>query len=160
MVSTRTLLACASALLLTACLGSPEPYHPGFEDRPVPETLEDAEARAKRLAVPVEIEREDTRLTYSRKEIGRVLGDIPRNPWSTYEWELDDELNNYVKNMGPGFGARPILGRRPVLRPNETRGPEDASAGDAGAGESGGASESGGAGEGGGSDETAEDYGY
>lgn len=157
MVSFRSLLACVSVLFLTACLGSPEGYRPGYQSRPVPETLEDAEARAKRMAVPVEIEREDTRLTYARKEIGRVIGEIPRNPWNAYEWELEEELNHYVPNMGPEFGVRPILGRRPAPRPNEVRTAEDSSSGDAG----GSSGDQGGGDEGGGGDtESAEDYGY
>lgn len=171
MASIRSLSARASALLLTACaaaltgcLGSPEPYHPGYEPRPIQETIESAEARALRLAVPVEIDREDTHLAHSRQEVGRIMGDVPRNPWSSYEWQLDDELNNYVKNMGPEFGARPILGRRPVPRPDEIRKPEEGekpaeggSEGGSDSGESEGGDESGGGGD---SSESAEDYGY
>lgn len=154
----RFLLAFSALVVLTGCLGSPEGYRPGYQERPTQETLESAEAKALRLAVPVEIDREDTHLTFTRKEVGRIMGDRARNSWNSYEWELDDELNRYVKNMGPGFGARPILGRRPVLRKDETR---SADSGESGGGESGGGDESGGDGETeGGDDETTEDYGY
>ena len=108
--------------LLTGCLGSPEAYRPGYEPRPAQITLESAEARAMRLAVPIHIEREDTWMLTSRKEIGRVMGGVPKNPWNTYEWELDDTLRPLIRNMGPEMGADRVLGRQPVKRPL----PEDA----------------------------------
>ena len=108
--------------LLTGCLGSPEPYRPGYEPRPEQITLESAEARAMRLAVPIHIEREDTWMLTSRKEIGRVMGAVPKNPWNRYEWELDDTLRPLIRNMGPEMGADRVLGRQPVKRPL----PEDA----------------------------------
>tara|TARA_R110002072_G_scaffold63662_1_gene158147 strand:- start:34 stop:495 length:462 start_codon:yes stop_codon:yes gene_type:complete len=150
----RFLLAFSALVVLTGCLGSPEGYRPGYQERPVQETLESAEARALRLAVPVEIDREDTHLTYTRKEVARIMGERAPNSWNSYEWELDDELNRYVENHGPGFGARPILGRRPVLRPDETRKADGADA----AGEAGESGESGETE--GGDEETTEDYGY
>lgn len=149
----RFLLAFSAVFVLTGCLGSPEGYRPGYEERPVQETLESAEARALRLAVPVEIDREDTHLTYTRKEVARIMGERARNSWNSYEWELDEELNKYVQNHGPGFGARPILGRRPVLRPDETRSAESSDAGEGGTDEGSGETE-------GGDEETTEDYGY
>lgn len=108
--------------LLTGCLGSPEPYRPGYEPRPEQITLESAEERAMRLAVPIHIEREDTWMLTSRKEIGRVMGAVPKNPWNRYEWELDDTLRPLIRNMGPEMGADRVLGRQPVKRPL----PEDA----------------------------------
>jgi hypothetical protein len=150
----RFLLVTSALLILTGCLGSPEPYRPGYEERPVQETLESAEARALRLAVPVEIDREDTHLTYTRKEVARIMGERAPNSWNSYEWELDEELGKYVKNHGAGFGARPILGRRPVLRPDETR---KADEGGGGEGESGGEDSGETEGE---DEETTEDYGY
>lgn len=148
----RILLVLSALLVLTGCLGSPEPYRPGYEERPVQETLESAEARALRLAVPVEIDREDSHLTFTRKEVARIMGERAPNSWNSYEWELDEELNKYVKNHGASFGARPILGRRPVARPDEVRGPDAGDAGESGGDEPG---ETEGADE-----ETTEDYGY
>lgn len=149
----RFLLLFSALVCLTGCLGSPEPYRPGYEERPVQETLESAEARALRLAVPVEIDREDTHLTYTRKEVARIMGERAPNSWNSYEWELDEELNKYVKNHGAKFGARPILGRRPVARPDETRGPDEGGAGGEGDSEEPAETE-------GEDEETTEDYGY
>jgi hypothetical protein len=115
-VATRFALI-LSSLILAGCLGSEEGFRPGYEPRPQPETLESAEARALRMAVPVEIEREDTYMTYSKKEIGRVMGSVPRNPWNRYEWDLEDTLRPLIKNGGPDMGVEKVLGRRPVPHP-------------------------------------------
>ncbi|MGE0707088.1 MAG: hypothetical protein AB7N76_02135 [Planctomycetota bacterium] len=104
-------------LLFVGCLGCEEPFRPGYQPRPNPTPLETAEEEAKRMAIPVEIEREDTNFLVTRKEVGRVMGDIPKNPWNRHEWDLDDTLRPLIRNMGADMGADKVLGRKPVPRP-------------------------------------------
>ncbi|RMG13670.1 MAG: hypothetical protein D6731_11810 [Planctomycetota bacterium] len=77
---------------LAGCVGHPEPYHPGYEERPPEVKLEDAEARARRLAVPLEIVRNSAYYEAGRKEIGRILGEVPRNVFRSYEDSIDATL--------------------------------------------------------------------
>ncbi len=94
---------------VTGCLGSPEPFRPiQGEKRPL-ERVETAEARAERLAIPVHILREEARLVQTKKEIARIMGDTPRNPWNDYEWDLEDSLGRPITVK--------VLGRNPVARP-------------------------------------------
>jgi hypothetical protein len=82
----------ALVLLLAGCLGSPNPYRPGYQERPVETPPETAEQEARRLAVPMEIVREDTYLKVGKKEIARIQGDIPRNVFTGWEDDLDETL--------------------------------------------------------------------
>ncbi len=98
------LFVSSCVLSLAGCLGSPEPYRPGYEERPEQVTLEDSVSEAERLALPVELRRSEAALVAAGKEIARVLGDVPHNPWRVYEQEMVDTL-------GPDL-AKPHLGGR------------------------------------------------
>ena len=87
-----TLSLLASVALLSGCVGSDEPYKPGYQSRPVKVTVESEEARVKRTAVPVRIYREDARWRAGRREIARIMGTIPKSPWTQHEWDLEDAL--------------------------------------------------------------------
>ena len=79
-------------VLLSGCIGSSETYKPGYQPRPKKVTAESETARAKRTAVPVRIYREDARWKAGRREVARIMGTIPKSPWTKHEWDLEDAL--------------------------------------------------------------------
>lgn len=89
----RTPRPLAAALLLLplvlGCVGSPNPYRPGYEPRPAEVPPPDAVEQAKRDTIPIEISRTDARLRAARKEAARILGDVPVNPWSAYRADME-----------------------------------------------------------------------
>lgn len=82
----------ALVVLLAGCMGSPNPYRPGYQERPLEVATETAEQEARRLAVPMEIVREDTYLKVGRKEIARIQGEVPTNVFTSWEDDLDENL--------------------------------------------------------------------
>lgn len=104
------LLLFGLATVLTGCLGSPEGYHPGYDERPESITLESATDRAKRLAVPLHIVRNGAYYEVGRKEIARVLGTVPRNLWTNYETDFDEHLGTDERlqvNIAESYLRRP-----------------------------------------------------
>lgn len=91
--SLRRLLLGGALAALVGC-GSPIPFRPGYEPRPSTVTVESEEARALRLAVPMSIQRNSARFLQTRKELNRIRGEIPRNPFNAYE-------NDMVETLGP-----------------------------------------------------------
>ncbi len=89
----RTPRPLAAALLLLplvlGCVGSPNPYRPGYEPRPAEIPPPDAVEQAKRDAIPIEISRTDARLRAARKEAARILGEVPVNPWNSYRADME-----------------------------------------------------------------------
>jgi hypothetical protein len=89
----RTLLVSLATLLLAGCMGSPEPYHPWKDGtrqpRPDPEQRAEEDARLKlETELPIEIARNEAERAKTLKEIGRVMSEIPTNPWISYERDL------------------------------------------------------------------------
>ena len=89
-------------------MGSPEPFRPGYQKRPVA-TEEDLVAEEIANAVPTRILREDAYIKASRRYVADILADTPHNAWNQYEWDLVDDL-------GPSY-TRQILGREVVPKP-------------------------------------------
>lgn len=124
-------LAAAAALLLSGCLGSPEPYRPygdGMrEPRPDPVKRSEEEATLRlETELPVELARTEADLERGRKALGRIMSEIPTNPWVAYERDL-------VRTLGMEH-ARPHLPPGPPQRLALTLGmapaPSDDDAGD------------------------------
>lgn len=94
----------ALALLLAGCVGSPVAYHPYRDERPKPES-DEAREQAKFIPkpIPMEVERQDAYFVQGEKEIARILGTIPRNPWMQYEREMVRVLEDEAR---PHLGAR------------------------------------------------------
>ena len=110
-------------LLLSGCMGHPDPYRPGWEERPPLVALESAEDEARRLTVPLEIVRNDSYLKVGKKEIARMLGEVPKNVWWNYEDDFDAALGtdrrtgetvaeNYLKRPGYYLALRKITAER------------------------------------------------
>ena len=119
-------LGLLALLVLTGCLGSPNPYRPGYEERPPEVRAETAEQEAHRTAVPVHIIRNDAYLLRGRKEARRITSEIPTNPWNSYSADL-------VATLGED-GARPYLSTKLPPRPA----PEPVEGDDEGSSEEGG----------------------
>ncbi|MBX3469926.1 MAG: hypothetical protein KF878_23875 [Planctomycetes bacterium] len=108
MLRVSTLLALGASALLAGCMGSPEPYRPyhsgGREARPDPakRAAEEAELRLE-TELPVEIARNEAELERGRKTIRRILGEIPRNPWTSYARNMVKVLdkNKGLEHAGP-----------------------------------------------------------
>ncbi len=89
--------AAAAALLLSGCLGSPEPYRPykdgTREPRPDPAKRAEEEAALRlETELPIEIARNEAEFARGRKTLGRIMGEIPTNPWVAYERSLVSTL--------------------------------------------------------------------
>ncbi len=117
-------------------MGHPDPYRPGWEERPPLVALESAEAQARRLTVPLEIVRNDSYMKVGRKEIARMLGEVPKNVWWNYEDDYDSVLGtdkrtgetvaeNYLKRPGYYLALREITAERKAKEDE----PEDEDAG-------------------------------
>lgn len=88
-----TLAAAAGALALSGCLGSPEPYRPykdgTREPRPDPSKRAEEEAALRlETELPIELARTEAELARGRKTLGRIMGEIPTNPWVAHERDL------------------------------------------------------------------------
>jgi hypothetical protein len=114
----RISIPCLLCLLLVGCLGSPKPYNPYIgEPRPAVEVGESETERTLRLAVPMEIERNEARRRQTRKVLARILGEIPNNPWNSFEddiastFEEAHESRYALGGMVPRDSDRASLGR-------------------------------------------------
>lgn len=125
-------LAAVSALLLSGCLGSPEPYRPykdgTREPRPDPAKRAEEEA-ALRLEseLPIEIARNEAELERGRKTLGRIMGEIPTNPWVAHERDLVRVLGmEHAKpHLPPGPPERLALTLGTAPAPAEDEAGED-----------------------------------
>lgn len=131
------LLPVAAALLLSGCLGSPEPYRPykdgTREPRPDPQKRAEEEAALRlETELPVEIARNEAELARGRKALGRIMSEIPTNPWVAYERDLVRVLGREHADpyLPPGPPER--LARTLGIASTEPAGNEDAGGDDEG----------------------------
>lgn len=86
----RSILTFSAALVACAagCVGSPNPYRPGYQERP-PEIAPDDEVEVMRHdEVPPAIVRHDAWVEAGRKETRRILGESSVNVWNAHRDEL------------------------------------------------------------------------
>ncbi|MEZ6184399.1 MAG: hypothetical protein R3F62_05225 [Planctomycetota bacterium] len=121
----RTVLCLVSIVpLLAGCMGSPNPYKPGYEPRPPEVTPETQVETAQRQAIPSDVVRRDWRRRLAEREIsGIVEFTHSRNAWFAYEADM-------LEVLGPEESARYLGGRAAGAMPEPVD--EDASSGDEG----------------------------
>jgi hypothetical protein len=105
-----SVLLLSPLLLVAGCLGSPEPYHPWKEGtrEPRPDPVQRAKDESMLRTdddVPVEIDRNEAELVKGRKELGRIMGEIPRNPWNQYARDIHTVLT--AEHEGPALAYIP-----------------------------------------------------
>ena len=101
-----TLCLVALTPALVGCMGSPNPYRPGYQPRPPEVTVESQIDRTIRRSIPADLKRADWRRVLEEREIARLYNrSTQRNAWFAYEADM-------LETLGPEEAARYLGGRK------------------------------------------------